>query len=631
MSTLLEVTEELLELNDASDMQTELQLEMAAQLENQTAILIELRDKFIDTIESGFGDLVGETRRQEKLRSREKAGDFDTEDTQGTKKRTLLSVGKDAFNKEKEKEGAGFLEGIFDMAASVGGFLAMMSTTFAVISSTLAPVMAVLGSITLPVIAAAAAIYALYEGITGAFEAFENETGDLADKLIAGLGGLVKGLMKVVTVPLDLLKDAIAWVAGAFGFEEFEEMLDSFSFTELFSDLVDSVVDLLQGLKDWIKGKVTGLWSWITGEDEDEPPKRSVREQRRGMRGSQSKDMSRPNETPQERRLQKEREALTFVAEQMGMDPNDVSGVSRMGAIVEINGQAVPEELQKQSREIIYGSPGDNDAAVDKAFAKLESPSNATEATTGIEPSDPPTPVEKKTKKTSKPASQEVDVNLRNLTNEQRQTFNERIKTLEKEYKTIARQEENIADENNAYGRARLKTIEEIAQGKLFPATEMAEQGVIAGPGVAKVLEAESRAETAKGLVDNYDPGDISAVEVAPTKERGATPSQAASGIMRVAPGTPALSVQGEAVKSPTPVPVVQPGLDQVAKSEELSNSTNIMNDNKAQSQVAAPMINAPSNTVNNSSVNTTQVAPAMPVSTDMSDRSHLNGVKSRY
>lgn len=600
MSTLLEVTEELLELNDVNDIQTELQLEMAAQLENQTAILIELRDKFIDTIESGFGDLVGESRRQEKLRSREEAGDFDTEDTQGTKKRTLLSVGKDAFNKEKEKEGAGFLEGLFGMAASVGGFLAMMSTTFAVISATLAPVMAVLGSITLPVIAAAAAIYALYEGITGAFEAFENETGDLADKLIAGLGGLVKGLMKVVTVPLDLLKDAIAWVAGAFGFEEFEEMLDSFSFTELFSDLVDSVVDLLQGLKDWIKGKVTGLWSWITGEDEDEPPKRSVREQRRGMRGSQSKDMSRPNETSQERRLQKEREALTFVAGQMGMDPNEASGVSRMGAIVEINGQEVPEELQKQSREIV----------------------------TSNEPSDP---VEKKTRKTSKPASQVVDVNIRNLTKEQHKTFNERVKTLEKEYKTIARKEENIADENNAYGRARLKTIEEVAQGKLFPATEMAEQGVIAGPGVAKVLEAESRAETAKGLVDNYYPGDISAVEVAPTKERGATPSQATSGIMRVAPGTPVLSVQGGAVKSPTPIPVVQPGLDQVAKSEELSNSTNIMNDNKAQSQTIAPMINAPSNTVNNSSVNTTQVAPAMPVSTDMSDRSHLNGVKSRY
>ena len=79
------------------------------------------------------------------------------------------------------------------------------------------------------------------------------------DKWIAGLGGFLKGFMKLLTVPLDLLKDAISWVAGALGFEEFESMLDGFSFTEGFAEVVDTVVDFIQSIKDWVANKVKSL------------------------------------------------------------------------------------------------------------------------------------------------------------------------------------------------------------------------------------------------------------------------------------------------------------------------------------------------------------------------------------
>ena len=39
--------------------------------------------------------------------------------------------------------------------------------------------------------------------------------------------------MKIVTVPVDLVKSLISWIAGKFGFTEFEKLLDGFSFTEL--------------------------------------------------------------------------------------------------------------------------------------------------------------------------------------------------------------------------------------------------------------------------------------------------------------------------------------------------------------------------------------------------------------
>ena len=78
-----------------------------------------------------------------------------------------------------------------------------------------------------------------FDTIMGAIDGFKGTDGNIVQKILGGLGGAIKGFMKLVTVPLDLVKSLISWIAGKFGFTEFEKLLDGFSFTELFGKAVD--------------------------------------------------------------------------------------------------------------------------------------------------------------------------------------------------------------------------------------------------------------------------------------------------------------------------------------------------------------------------------------------------------
>lgn len=66
------------------------------------------------------------------------------------------------------------------------------------------------------------------------------------DYLEAGVKGIIKGLGRLVTMPLDLLKSGISWIAGKLGFDQVEAMLDKFSFTELFDSMVDGVAEIVK-------------------------------------------------------------------------------------------------------------------------------------------------------------------------------------------------------------------------------------------------------------------------------------------------------------------------------------------------------------------------------------------------
>jgi hypothetical protein len=109
------------------------------------------------------------------------------------------------------------------------------------------------------------ALIGLALGVKGLIEGWQGEEGTLADKYLAALGGFIKGFLKVVTVPLDLLKDGISWVAGALGFEKFEEFLDGFSFTEGAGEIVDAIFGFAKWIKNWIADKVKGLFDGIKG------------------------------------------------------------------------------------------------------------------------------------------------------------------------------------------------------------------------------------------------------------------------------------------------------------------------------------------------------------------------------
>ena len=79
-------------------------------------------------------------------------------------------------------------------------------------------------------------IMTAYDTIKGAIKGFEK------DGFLGGLTGAVKGFLNsILGAPLDLLKDAVAWVLGKFGFDDTAEILKKFSFTKLISNTIDKV------------------------------------------------------------------------------------------------------------------------------------------------------------------------------------------------------------------------------------------------------------------------------------------------------------------------------------------------------------------------------------------------------
>ena len=90
-------------------------------------------------------------------------------------------------------------------------------------------------------------ILTLFDTIKGAFEGF-SEGG-----IIGGIAGAIKGLFNsLIFGPLDMIKGAISWVLGFFGMDRASEMLDSFSFADLFSSLIDGIAGFVQHIANFI-------------------------------------------------------------------------------------------------------------------------------------------------------------------------------------------------------------------------------------------------------------------------------------------------------------------------------------------------------------------------------------------
>ena len=86
--------------------------------------------------------------------------------------------------------------------------------------------------------------------------------------ILGGVLGAISGvLIGIVGMPLDLLKNIVSWIAGKLGFENFSEMLDSFSFSDMIGSLFNSITDSLLGVFDAMKdetgkfdfGKMVGV------------------------------------------------------------------------------------------------------------------------------------------------------------------------------------------------------------------------------------------------------------------------------------------------------------------------------------------------------------------------------------
>lgn len=98
-------------------------------------------------------------------------------------------------------------------------------------------------------------ILTAYDTIKGVIEGFTE------DGIVGGILGAVEGFFtSLVTVPLDMIKSAISWVAGALGFERAEEVLDSFSFTDVFSSVIDSIKEFIFA----IPGYIVSGFDWLS-------------------------------------------------------------------------------------------------------------------------------------------------------------------------------------------------------------------------------------------------------------------------------------------------------------------------------------------------------------------------------
>lgn len=87
-------------------------------------------------------------------------------------------------------------------------------------------------------------IMSIWDTVKGALEGYEKEG-------IVGLfSGAIKGLVSsLITAPIDMLKDAVSWILGAFGFDNASKFLDSFSFDGIMKKFVDAVFHPIDTIK----------------------------------------------------------------------------------------------------------------------------------------------------------------------------------------------------------------------------------------------------------------------------------------------------------------------------------------------------------------------------------------------
>ena len=140
------------------------------------------------------------------------------------------------------------------VATKVGRFGGIVTKIAGVVGKVFAPI---------------AIVTTAWETITGFIEGWKE------DGILGGLEGAITGFFtSLVTIPLDLVKSAVAWVLTKLGFDKEAEALKSFSFTDLFKKAIGAVFDVFKGAINWVKTLFTDpvkaikdLWNGVYGED----------------------------------------------------------------------------------------------------------------------------------------------------------------------------------------------------------------------------------------------------------------------------------------------------------------------------------------------------------------------------
>lgn len=114
-----------------------------------------------------------------------------------------------------------------------------------------------LGKIFLPI----TIIMGVFDFVTGFMDGYEKE-GSIIDGIE---GGITKVLDTLIAMPLDMLKSAVSWILGKFGFTEAEKTLDAFSFSTLLSDMIGGLFQTYKDIFAKITSVLTGIWDSFIG------------------------------------------------------------------------------------------------------------------------------------------------------------------------------------------------------------------------------------------------------------------------------------------------------------------------------------------------------------------------------
>ena len=125
---------------------------------------------------------------------------------------------------------------------TIKGYFTTLGDKVGIISRTVAKVFAPIAIIT-----------TAWDTITATIEGWQ-ENG-----ILGALEGAITGFFtSLVTIPFDLVKSAVAWVFEKLGWDPGAEFLNSFSFTEIFTNLVSGVFGYIEGAVDFFKS----LFAW---------------------------------------------------------------------------------------------------------------------------------------------------------------------------------------------------------------------------------------------------------------------------------------------------------------------------------------------------------------------------------
>lgn len=142
---------------------------------------------------------------------------------------------KDAF-KALGEEGTvmKFITKIKDFFGGMGEYFGKFSKVFGAVSK-------IVSKLAYPI----QIIMGVFDTVTGAIEGFKKE--GILGAIQGGITGLINGVFLSF---FDLVKDGISWILEKIGFKDAAKFLDSFTFSDLFSSLMDKIFHPIRTLQE---------------------------------------------------------------------------------------------------------------------------------------------------------------------------------------------------------------------------------------------------------------------------------------------------------------------------------------------------------------------------------------------